>query len=486
MARARTPLAILVALGLALVRAGHGAADDGPPAAARLAAVKAGVVAALTDLAEWCPGAKLWGRRDAVAAEILSIDPDHAKARGWLKYKRGAGGSWVQDAGFRPAQDVSNAALLPDFRRKRAAIGASFVESALPVADDPALPLREREKTLDLLVRFAPEDERARAAHGEVLAGDRWVLRETVMAKARRPVLDAKSREAVSAVAAADRVKVRTDELALVTSPACVLQSGSMRLVAGLDCEEGRRALRLASASIGVFSAAFGVPSPGPGTFAYCYFGTRQDGLDLVNRHPAFDAAEREFASHLDAWWMPGDAHVLVYAEAAERDTRIEWGPRIALNRQLWLGFGLYLKQGCLYEGFALYLTWRTTGTHQTFTASLGEYTDPRAKDLADRLRSPQADWLDEARTLHKQGVVPDLRLALGKDVNALSATDRLFGFALAAYAIEGRPDEAARFAGAFKDAADVDAALASSLRATPEGLEARMLRWLDETAPPK
>ena len=477
-----------VAAILALGGAATGRAEEPPETfETRIKAANEALAKRLGDLAEWCGGAKLLGERDAIAQDVLRLDPDDAKARTWLKFRRGPGGAWTRDEGWRPAKNVTNAAALPECLRRRRTIDrehAAFVLGALEDAS-PKPTLAEREKTLDLLGLVASSDEAVHAARDEVRDGDGWILAETFLARDRRAELRQAARSAAASAPEPRASSATAEDLAFVLGAVAALDAPPLRGVTAGSADELRQALRLATATAAWFRAAFGEASPGPGRIVFSVSESAEAGRRTIRARPEWSEREKAFAEPLNCTWVPGAPRVLVYADDAP--VRLEWPVRQAVAQTLFRAFGVETTHGCLHEGFGVYLTSGITGTHLTWFVSPGAYA-PAAGGagtgeklpLAQRLRAPTADWLEEARALCATRP-PDLRLLLGKDVNAMTPEDLVASYALAAYLLEGRPQDAARFARLLtRDG--LDAALATSVRATAEGLERRLLRWLDES----
>ena len=72
----------------------------------------------LEELADWCAKAKLYRARQEVSEAILHVDPDHAEARKWLKYRRAKDGTWERSKNFKPARDLASKRR-PEFEARR-------------------------------------------------------------------------------------------------------------------------------------------------------------------------------------------------------------------------------------------------------------------------------------------------------------------------------------------------------------------------------
>lgn len=458
-------------------------------AKAAVAEARKGLVARLVELAEWCVSVRLAGQRDRLAAEILHFDPDHAKARGWLRYTKDKAGAWVQAKGYKPPLDVTNSTQLPELARRRAALAAE--PAALIVTTlqrlGSTLPLRRRELILDELLRIAPDDERARAIHGDVRDGTGFVLGETKASRERRGALAEEARTLLASIPEPRPATPKPEETEFVAGGwARAYATADLRIL-GAGTHSSHllaRAVRLGQAARQAFPALLGHDVPEIAGLTFFLYALPFDAYAFFDTSPRMQPSQRAFARNLSCYWMPSGPHVLVYPN--DDETRVEWVPRIVVSGMLEGGFELGPTFGMLFEGVGVWMTTRLCGTHRTFTVRTGDYANgqPRDEGLLGRIRANEADWLAEARGLVSKGIRPDLRLGLGKDVNAMTAEDLVFAFALASYLFEARPEQVAPLLRAFPKG-PVDAAVEGSLGLTVEGLEARLVRWLEETVPP-
>ena len=98
------------------------------------------------------------------------------------------------------------------------------------------------------------------------------------------------------------------------------------------------------------------------------------------------------------------------------------------------------------------------------------------------QLQLADVNWLEEGRRLLSGPNAPHLEFLLGKSVNNMRDEDLLFSYVLAAYLLEGRPKETPtilRRIGAGNHPVKV---LEEELGRPLREIEARLLRWLEET----
>ncbi len=474
--------------GARTARADEASEDAEATVKAAIADARRGLVAGLVELGEWCVSVKLSGQRDRLGEEILRIDPDHAKARAWLRYAKDRSGAWAQAKGYKPPADVTHSTQLPELARRRAALGTEAAALVVPVLArvGSAVPLRRRELVLDELLWIAPGDERVRAAHGDVRDGAGWVIEETMASRERRAALAAEAAAAVARVVEALPATPTSMER-LFTSGVWERSYATIDLrihgPSSLSSALVLRAVRLGQAARQEFTRLLGQEVPDIAGLTFFLYALPVDAYAFLDETPLLEDAQRGMARKLSCYWMPNGPHVLVYPN--DDDTRIEWVPRVVVSGMLNGGFEVTPVHGFLFEGVGVWMTTRLTGAHRTFTVRKGEYGGPGPRDegLQGRIQAQDSEWLAEARGLVGKGIRPELRLALGKDVNAMTAEDLIYAFALATYMFEARPGQVAPLLRAFPKG-PVDAAVEGSLTLTVEGLEARFVRWLEETVP--
>jgi hypothetical protein len=171
---------------LAVEAATPPAAGDAPSDV--ITAEKRGLVARLESLATWCDGQKIAGERDRVFRVILTLDPEHVRARSVLKFTRAKKGApWVQAADYKEPPDW-NKGNLPEAARRRAEAALAFRDGALAAlsAGGAEVPSGKHEELVETAIDVAPGDGKLRRERGDVQEGDRWVLVETADARKRR------------------------------------------------------------------------------------------------------------------------------------------------------------------------------------------------------------------------------------------------------------------------------------------------------------
>jgi hypothetical protein len=441
------------------------------------------------ELAEWCTKKKLLRSRNEVFELILLFEPDHEKARHWLRYER-QGDAWVRPKPYKAPRDFDNDAI-GEFRTRRAALASRFVERLWPAVEQggPAA----RHETLAAILLVDPGNERAREANGEVLRNGRWVLRETATALQRRPELQRLAGRALAAVPAPAADELTDTERSLGLRWTGALRGHWWRFVSTSPAEEVRPALRAADAAAEFFAGALPdearpvTPEGMRACGAELYFlQGDEEGARFLRTHPAITPADRGFAERLSGTWVPGSYARVQWFSTPEG--RRDGASRAGIDTVMGFRYGNH-KQGWIVEGFGLYLNAYLVGTRLTTYVSRTDYATDRDRlkklDLWRRMKQRGSDWLLFAHHLREESGKPvDLRFLAAKGLNEMNVEDLVHAHSLAAYLVdlvEGRPDGVSRFLALSIDR-NLDDALAEAYGVAVGEVDARLARWLRET----
>ena len=153
------------------------------------------IVVEFAELAKWCTQVKLLKTRNRLFESILTLQPNHAVARKWLRYKKNKEGKWVRGK-YRQPKDFKPEHL-SEFRRRREAITAAPCKRLLALldSDDEEPSPGGRYLILTTVIAADPDNIEARQRNDEVKVGNRWVLSETETARTRRKEFAASVRE---------------------------------------------------------------------------------------------------------------------------------------------------------------------------------------------------------------------------------------------------------------------------------------------------
>ncbi len=135
-----------------------------------------------------------------------------------------------------------------------------------------------------------------------------------------------------------------------------------------------------------------------------------------------------------------------------------------------------------------LYLTWLITGTRLIHTVNDEEqkYAEQQKPipDFKSKMRESEADWLALGLEMLRSADKPDIFLMSGKDFNSLTTAETLYGYCVSAYLLEGLPEQAADFFRAVSSdyGTDLNRVCLETLGFPAKTLEARLMRWLEES----
>jgi hypothetical protein len=407
-----------------------------------------------------------------VAEALLLVDAENERARAWLRYVRQKDRTWKQSS-MRPFFDEKKE-LLPEWTKRRdAALDPmrAELEPFLEQRDDWRT-VGVRDRVLRTLAALWADDADLHDRNGETSIDGKWLLKETVgVAVRRRRLLDVSSAALKAAVkdAAAypmsvaeygTRVTAPEFELRSHVPPAEALELAS-RITAARVVADEFLAPRIR------FRTGFVVH-----LFSSIEYGRRY----LASRTDV--TAERRRISEGDSTYWPTDVELVVCDDT--RDARLD-----SCVRQLIAtmpradNYWLFWTPGFLSEGVGTYLTWALLGTRLTVFTKSTNYAGEANRELADA----GADWVNVVRKLVlEKGVAPNLKVLTGTPLNAMTKEDAVMSYALAAYFLEGRPDDFRRLYATMTRKCGFPQSLSETFGVDAEGLELRFVRWLRES----
>ncbi len=418
------------------------AQDGGDPAAGYAEAraeLETALVTRLEEFAEWCTKSKLYGERDRAWRLILEYDPNHAAAHKGLGHRKNKTGKWIEGNSRRPPKNRSDEHLAEVPKRWGEAV-TPFRDGLLDLLDEHSegLSPADRELVLNEILAIDPDDPRVRAIRGEVKLGDRWVMPETASGKKRRPAMKALVQAGREGAPRPERL-TPSQELSVDWTSAW-----STPLLRVYTTGEEREALDTANAvhaARELFNGALGVEAAYPKTFRIFLLADPAEKETLLLNHPDLTATDRAFLERVEGAGIPHTGDFCHWANNVEQ--RVDGIVRISLNWLLRDAFDLDTKQGWVHEGFGLYLARNVVGTRLNWFAQPSRYL-PKKKDdeFRARLYDKATNWMNEAHLMFQRDERPSFRSFLNKNVNALTSEELLFSYVIAAYLLEGRPDE--------------------------------------------
>ena len=479
--------------------------------------------ARLAALAAWCQKNGVYAARDEVLERLLRYDPEHKQARKRLKYKR-VDGAWVQnerykrpknfkpknlegyavrvaevDAAFAKAMGAVFAACdspsdLAWAQNIAAAWSSARPEDAAAKAARRRLAMRqyqllwgagrakEMEEVAELLRTTYPLDEEIRALLGEVAHEGEWWLRETLAAKARHKQLLAAAKEELEKHAASKAGELDKTDFMLGIPGLAARESKHIRAVGTIAEKELKAFVAMMEAAGAHFENVLGA-APTRRKQTTVYLLADQDQLDaLLDRYPDLDPslAKLQKTHGLHVFWA--DNKTLCAGPippAAQRELCVGVLYMLFLA-DTWFG-SENLLPGWLDEGIARHLSFLMTGTR--FGISVGGRYGAKDPTVARNVPDAHGNWL-KASNKRLAKVEPwDLRLRLGKGIDAYTAEDSMIANVFAVYLLEGRHEHAAAFLERLARGEDPGLAARKALEMPLPVLEHRLRRFLAEMA---
>lgn len=438
--------------------------------------------------AKWCTKNKLYRSRDITYRLIIQLDPDQKKARRKLRYVRHSGGTWKRT---RPLPDTYDRKLdlHPERDERRRGIGKRYADTVMPILEGGGTTgsLKTRASVLTELFLIDPENARARTFNGEVRAGSRWLLTETVRARARRRFIRDAARKALAQAPVGKPVTPTVEEMRYGIRWTASIDAGGWRVLISAPAHEAPACQRAGDASGPFFESLFRLgPLQIPGA-RMMLLGSNNEYARLLKKHPGLTARDRARYARLGGCWLPGGM-TFVSRGIGGAETRLDEAARMPLSVLLWKKLGMSAKQGWVWEGFGLYMSYHLVGYRRTTFVRYTRYSNDQQLDkkmnlLWGEMLSTHASWFAIAKREAKSKFKPDWALLLSKDVNQMNTRDLLESYMLAAFILEAHPKKAAGILKRIGAGESSVIVLQETLGMPLPALEARVGRWVREHA---
>lgn len=452
-------------------------ATAGPPETPdRIEELQCAHAAALRELFLWCRGVRLNRTADAVANELLELNPDDAKARRWLGFKR-VDEAWKAPKRPKVRRDWNRSAK-ESYAKRRAQEVDSLVDRywALYESLSGDVSAEDRRRLLPLAIERWPDDARFRAASGEILRGERWVLRETVQwGRVHARLKKTARRLRLAAPRPQDAwPPPMLDRLDLPWKGAG--RTGNVTVVSLWSREDADRVARHCRVVAELSKLVYGVTIDLPEKYTVLLGRDVRDFRTVVVGVGVPRRSRRELGGACGVW-LPGlDLHI----DASEDpDRRLDGTVYIAAGCVRSRAFGHFGSLGWVCEGLDTYLTYLVNGSCLTDYRSMGA---PTRSETERARRDEETDWLDDARRLEAGGELPELVYVLAVNHRSMTPADRVAAYAFAVYLVTGWPGRLQRFLRAANDGHDHADAATEVFDLELPALDARFRRWLRET----
>lgn len=456
-----------------------------------------------------------YGLRDDLYARLITVAPDDKEARKWLKFRL-KDGAWVRGRYNRPrggskkalAQGATivagvDAAWLAQrealVHRARTVADHQFLERAfLDVDGDGAAQaplLRGLRMNLYVLAREAAaldvmatsqqalleshgDDTEVRRILGHELHEGVYVLRETARAHKRRAALAELAKKAREDLPDGTTRELTSDEIGLGLVDWASVEAGAVH-VAGTQKVEALLALaRELVAGAAFFDAVLDVSTRRRPWTKANVFASHEDYGSFLERWPTRNkealAAQREASLHV--LWVDDRIAVSPVGVAGERDLALGMVLTV-LAADTWTKDGVL--PGWVDEGITRYVVWRFLGTRFTMSVATRYAGDSSGRTAI----APEANWFALAQKELEKNAALDLRLLLGKGVDAYSTRDALLVFAFAAFLVEGHAEQVAAFTKRTIAGEDLATVCKETLGDALPIVTLRFKTWLSEIA---
>jgi len=480
--------ALVVALGVVAAHAGGDGAT--PPDAPRSPAqINAAFVAdarkafeplrpKLEALGEWCGASSLFLQRARIAETLLAFDPEHERARLWLRFKKQKDGTWQQTSA-RPFSD-DNPDAMPECKTRRAEVEGALRDALLPMVDTVSWETAGgRTWLLHGLLAMNPDDAELHDKAGETLVAKRWILKESAATVEGRRSLREAARKAVKSTEHAaiahpvdpgwtttsklDLVTVRTnqpqtsaDEIAVRSSQAVSL----LRLVLGEDFQPPKD-LQI-------------VVLAGPAA-EFSQFLANRAARSAADRDELTRQGGVEYIAKQGGSWVAVNEYVCsMYTQPDRVDSIV----REVLNAMDAPCGRIVDAPPWLFEGAGMYLTYALLGTRLTTLHDKSAYSNQEVQ----RALASEPDWTAALRAMVAKGFDPKIPAVLTAPLNSLTREDTLVSYVLAAYLLEGCGSDLRRILERMHAGVSVHQAVAEVCGVDSPGLQERFVRWLRET----
>lgn len=430
------------------------------------------LVERLEEYAQLCKREKMFAERGRALELLLLADPDHAKTRRELGYRK-RDGVWVGPSERREPADrgeLSRAELDAAY----ADAIRPFVEHMLALSESRSISARQRDALEREILRFDPKNALLRSRRGEVREGGQWLLRETLTSNVHSAQLDDWIQELRATLPRPEPIEPGDDQTHLKLTFHGAATS-AVRVFATSGAEEASETCAALTELLALFNRVFGTELTYlDGCTVYLLRGAKERDV-FLERHPAVSEEARRRLVQYQGAGIEGTVDWAHWAEDPVH--RRDAVARIAVGWLLGQAFQIGLERPWVFEGFGSYFTTVLLGTHCTWFATPVDTRDP---DLRKRLFDPDTDWMREAQTLLRDRTAK-LGELVSHDVNGFATADFLGAHALATYLVEAWPEAVRPILLEVGNGRPSAEALERRVAYDVETLSWRLCRWIDE-----
>lgn len=398
----------------------------------------------LEEFIGWAQENKAYRLRDAAYESLLEYQPDHKKARKFLKYTYDRKKEqWVRRRPYK-APKAGKPEVVAEGEKKRAALDEALVSSILEAIDeheDALGPTRRRSELKELLA-LAPDDEDLRYQLGYIEVekdGETvWVSAIVAAAEDARERIQEGLAEYRDEMPEPTSTEIDGEETEWGVEWESGLENERVRVVASdvVDEEELARTLETAHVLWDVLPDLIGGSlKPYRGFTIYAFDGSAH--LEsFLRSYPDLSEDDKALYRRLGGSFMDAKPRLMSWAPRAEN--RIDFTARSITGSYIATGFGVNANTGWLFEGVGQYVNQLVVGTRLTSAVVGTEYEDAKDVDIERDGTREAGDWIGAAGDILEDAGPIRLAKAMGLSTNEMKADDLFLSYALVSYLIEG------------------------------------------------
>ncbi len=438
----------------------------------------------LENVAAFCQKTRAYLERDRTYELILTFDQNHAKARKSLKYRlERKTNKWIQGKYTQPKAAVEETRQAAEQLREEKIRAYCDTVQRLIESHTKSLGRRRGETELIALLQLDPENPSIREYRGDIRVDVdgrvHWMMKETVQAREQRPRMRQLYKHLVGESNFVE-AEIHESEASLGFEWTARCSTGFVTVLGTTtqeEVEDVARKLHAAWEWLPTFLG--GAEPPHDGLRVYLVDDDAKSSL-LIENYPGLSAAFRAQMRMVESAWMGDDSRFGCWG--ANAAGRLDMTMRQTISLYFSRGYGTTTRHGWIDQSLGMYLTHRLVGTRLSFSVQQDERSSSGPADIAMQIYEPEADYNTLARSVLKEKDAQAIAVALGKDVNAMGASDLLLTYALSGYLLEsyGRLRLASTFARCGGDESSTQI-IESELGMGLAELRLRLLRWLGE-----
>jgi len=400
----------------------------------------------LEDLAEWCQDERAFQQRDAAYEGILVVDPEHKKARRYLKwtFDRSAG-EWTRRRPYK-LPSAGEPEIVAEARARRARLDVQYVDGMLEVLEEFQGRISPQRSTAeyDRLLQLAPDYAKLRTLLGYVKVekdGETvWRTELAVATDQRRAELAEQLEKMRAKVPQSAGVDLIAPEPTLKVQFSSHIGNDRVRVVGDVSGDEAQQIADMGYLARDYLPVVLGGELPLYEDFTYYVINPRNK-VSFIRSYPGIPADSLETYPQMFSGWMPGGTRVGCWGPDTEQ--RLDMALKQTTVMYMQVVHGVPWKRGWLIEGVGLYVNQLVLKTRHSFQVEITRYDDPTKPNTAREMPDQSDDWLEVAGEVLAEVRPTRLAATLGRNTSKMSAEDIILSYAMVKYLREAHGEEA-------------------------------------------